>query len=214
MIQAQKLKVITTADKEAPGYHKLKSSLDLFGYDHELIIAHHEFGYQYKVLQNYCNNYKGDATHFLYTDAYDTLTLSDQHEVMEKFTSLNCKMLISAEKNCFPNFEDAHLYPETGTPWKYVNGGGCMFEIDFFKELCKNNPLDYDPIWLMKMYFKYEEIKLDSDCQIFQTIAFSHQHEWELGTDKRLVNIGTQTKPIFFHGNGRTDMNWIYKILE
>lgn len=222
-----KLIVLTTSDNPANGgFKKLEHSLKLFGYDYEHILSPFSFGHQLPVIQNWCNNYQGDCTHILYTDAWDTLALSTPEEVIDKFLNYfhfifvdkPPKMLISAEKNCYPHPERAADYPIVDSPWKYVNGGGWLVEIEYFKQLCIKENLNqdsHDQVWLMDAYLRnQDEIKLDTECEIFQTIAFSDTGEWFYNhVKKRLENKKMQTYPIFFHGNGHTDMEWVYKVL-
>lgn len=208
-----KLKVLTTSDKtDHPGWHRLKESLERFGYDYEHIQKPFSFGHQLPIIMDWCNNYSGDCTHILYTDCYDTKAFGSPYEVITKFELINCKMLISAEKACYPHPERAKDYPESFTAWKYVNGGGWIVEIEYFKHLCKKENLNaesHDQVWLMEAFLRnQEEIKIDNDCAIFQTIAFSYQEEWERFED-RWINKLTRYMPVLFHGNGHTDMSWL-----
>lgn len=229
-----KLKVLTTCDNpKHEGYLRLKASLDKFGYDHEVIVHPFSFGHQLPVIRDWCNRYTGDATHILYTDAFDTLAFAGLEEIENKLDFIFyyeyvgwvnrmqvAKMLISCEKNCYPHPERAGNYPETSGPWKYVNGGGWIAEIEYFKQLCiKENLNDqsHDQVWLMEAFLNnQQDIKLDTNCEIFQTIAFSHKEEWDSINEhgygeNRFRNIGTSTFPVFFHGNGHTDMGWLMK---
>lgn len=206
-----RIKVLTTCDNpNHEGYLRLKESLDKFGYDYECIVHPFSFGHQLPVVLNWCKNYTGDATHILYTDAYDTMAFAGVDEVLQKFSG---KMLISCEKSCYPHPERAKDYPETPTMWKYVNGGGWLVEIEYFKQLCQKENLNadsHDQVWLMDAYLNNkEDIQLDNNCEIFQTIAFSYPEEWEEHNGRRFFNKGTGTFPIFFHGNGHTDMSWL-----
>lgn len=244
-----KLLVITTCDnKNNTGWLKLEASLKRFEYDYECIVHPFTFGTQLNVIKKWADNYTGDATHILYTDAFDTVALGPLQEVIDKFDMAisktgytanfpHRKMLISAEKNCYPHPERAGDYPETTSAWKYVNGGGWIAEIEYFKYLCNKenlNPGSHDQVWLMEAYLHNQsEIKLDTQCEIFQSIAFSNLDEWyaskmigQVGINEtngkiilgetgiRLTNVVTRTQPIFFHGNGHTEMDWVYKILE
>jgi len=201
-----KIKVVTTCDNPGhPGYLRLKASLDKHGYDHECIVHPFSFGHQLPVIRDWCKRYTGDATHILYTDAYDTIAFAGE----DKIIMPDCKMFISTEKNCYPHPERAKDYPESPTMWKYVNGGGWLVEIKYFIELCEKENLNdqsHDQVWLMEAFLNNQDnIMLDNNCEVFQTIAFSYPHEW----DADLKNIATNTYPIFFHGNGHTDMSWL-----
>lgn len=233
-----KLIVVTTCDNlNNERYLKLKASLERFGYTFECIFHPFTFGTQLNVIRRWAEGYTGDATHMLYTDAFDTLALGGPEEVMAKFGMLDLtkvevlgindpagisydlkiKMLISAEKNCYPHPERADRYPDPGTPWRFVNGGGWIAEIEYFKYLCGKENLNsgsHDQVWLMDAYLNnLEEIRLDSNCEIFQTIAFSYKEEWSQ-QERRFVNVALNTMPVFFHGNGHTQMDWVYEILQ
>lgn len=208
-----KLLVITTCDnKDNQGWHKLEASLQKFGYDYECIVHPFTFGTQLGVVRKWANEYTGDATHILYTDAFDTVALGGLNEVVNKFTGFDCKMLISAEKNCYPHPERAADYPYCESAWRFVNGGGWICEIEYFKYLCEKEGLSqhsHDQVWLMEAYLRnQQDIKLDSNCEVFQSIAFSNLDEWE---GRR--NVVTNTLPVFWHGNGHTEMNWVYNIV-
>lgn len=208
-----KLIVITTSHTtENEGWKKLKASLDKFGYQYQHIIQPFSFGHQLPIVRDWCNKYTGDCTHIVYVDAFDNVAFAGPAEVISKFPD-GIKMLISGEKNCYPHPERASDYPESNTPWKYVNGGGWMVEIEYFKELCRKENLtdkSHDQVWLMDAYLRnHDTIAVDTSCRIFQTIAFSYPEEWHK-EGGRFQNLGTQEFPVYFHGNGHTEMNWLY----
>ena len=246
-----KLLVLSTCDQfdtiegknilKPNGQHKaLEDSLIKHGYDYEFFLYGFVFGEQYKVIKTFVDEYKGDATHILYCDMFDNVALAPPSEVIAKFEAFNCKMLISVEKACFPNdsrdkYHRPDNYPESTTDWKYINGGGCLFEIAYFKELCTKHPFNtermMDPDWLAELYLNNRDnIMLDTNCDIFQCLAHSNRDEWEIeeikniayietinngyvvsGTN-RIRNKATQSLPIFLHGNGHTNMDWVYEL--
>ncbi len=226
-----KIIVLTTSDRvDHPGWQKLKESLEYFGYDYEHIKKPFVFGHQLPIIQDWCNSYKGDATHLLYTDCFDTVAFAGPDEVTGKadplfgaaqdvwgVTPRRIRMLISGEKACFPLQERKNEYPPCHTPWKFVNGGGWLVEIQYFRELCAAMQLDdkiNDQVFLMDAYLKNQnDIMVDVECRIFQTLAFSDPREWQL-IDGRFRNTGTWHYPVFFHGNGRTGMDWVYAAAE
>lgn len=229
-----KLIVLTTCNNIIDGQQKLlEDSLIKHGYEYEIFLYGFIFGEQYRVIKTWVDQYKGDATHVCYVDAFDNVALGPPSEVISKFKALNCKMVIGVEKACFPNderdkYHRTENYPESPTAWKYINGGGCIFEIEYFKELCSQHPFNnermMDPDWLAELFLSHpDQIKLDYQCEIFQCLAHSEpEEEWEVVNcfesgelkrkDIRILNKATQTKPIFFHGNGRTDMKWVRNI--
>lgn len=225
-----KLIVLTTSDRvDHPGWFKLEASLKYHRYDYQHILQKFVFGHQLPIVFDWCKNYKGDCTHLLYTDCFDTVAFSGPDEVIGKADALmgpaeecwgvvpkRIRMLISGEKACFPLQDRRHEYPEAVTPWKFVNGGGWLVEIEFFKQLCFSEGLDdtiNDQVFLMDAYLTYRhDIMIDTDCRIFQTIAFSDPKKEWIEVDGRFRNKGTWQFPVFFHGNGRTNMDWVYRL--
>jgi len=64
---------------------------------------------------------------------------------------------------------------------------------------------------------KIENIWIDRDCSMFQTLYNMkglHQPpntgEFAINDQYEFVNLITGTKPIFVHGNGKVDMRSIY----
>ena len=170
----------------------LRESCLYHGFEFQELIYGFTFGQQYHLIAEWIRTYQGECTHILYTDAWDTLCFGSHKETCDNFIELKCKMLISGEKGCFPHVEGIHtpdMYPETNTPWKYVNGGGCLFEIEYFKELTSARPFGtyyIDPHYLFGCFNSdRDNIKIDNDCNIFQTLAHSiyppeKESEWEL----------------------------------
>lgn len=198
--------ITTTSDKSKCG--NLIKSLEKFGYDYH-IIEHNWYGFLSKLHETYKYLKTSNHTHFLYTDAWDTVALGPELKIPDG-------LLFSAERACYPHPEKASLYPEVSSPWKYVNGGGFCGEVAAFiklYELHKPESELNDQVWLTDMYLKgYDWIKLDTNCEIFQTVAFCPESDFEV-EEGRIKNTVTGTKPLFFHGNGHTPINWIYDLL-
>ena len=60
-----------------------------------------------------------------FVDAYDVLCMSNEHEILDKFFSYNCDIVLSSEVNCYPG-ENQSAYDQIPsiTEYKYVNSGG------------------------------------------------------------------------------------------
>jgi hypothetical protein len=209
------MKIVTVADNgENPGFGQLRRSLRHFRHDYELILAQFIFGGQMPVIAHWCARQKPETV-FLYTDAFDTFCFGDGKEVLEKFNAFGAKMVVSAEKNCFPNPLLAKFYPETTSEYKYVNGGGFMTTAGYFSELYDRKDHEgNDQTWLTNRFLrKRGEIALDYGCEIFQTLVLTNESEF--GVDgARLVNKAFGSRPCFVHGNGRAPMDFVYKILD
>jgi hypothetical protein len=218
------LKLITTAsDPSHPGWLQFKRSLDHFGWDYHLIL--HEYtGFNSKIVAFY--NYLKDhpeITHFIYADSYDSFALSTQKEVEDKFTNWD-GLTYSVEKACWPYEDWAIEYPESPYPHKYVNGGGFMGSVASFIKMYESNPIMTseainDQVWAADIYLRRNDgsLRLDRECNIFQTIGHSGDGDFAIlnfDNQKRILNTFTMTCPCIIHGNGHTPMDWIYDLLS
>jgi len=77
-------------------------------------------------------------------------------------------------------------------------------------------------VWLTRQFLKlYKEgwVKLDYQCEIFQTLGFCPDTDFEYYScindepRRRLCNAIVESVPLFIHGNGHTPMTNIYKLL-
>jgi len=202
-----KCKLITTAS-DMSKTAMLQKSLIKFGWDYH-IIQHEWTGFGNKLIQTY--NYlvaNPDITHFFYSDSYDTIVLDTMDEALSRVKDFDC-LLMSAERACYPHPHKEPFYPalkDPNNPFKFVNGGGWFANSQVFQSLYKYNVPTVetvDQVWFTDRYLSQTPlVKLDSDCNIFQTIAFCPDDNFIL-TDK-VFNTITKTFPIFLHANGHT----------
>ena len=167
------------------------------------------------LVYNWCKS--TSYTHMIYADAWDSYVVGDYEELITKLPDL--KWWGSVEKNCFPHPELAKDYPSTEHDWKYVNGGGWFSEVDFFRKMVENNPINRknDQLWLAEVFLKNKKeglpVGLDYNCEVFQTTGFEGPNDflynYEVG---RITNLKTGSLPMIFHGNGRTDMSKVIKL--
>lgn len=199
-------KLITTAS-DVPPTQTLVKSLLLNGWDYELLI-HDWVGFGDKILKTY--SYLKNNPHinyFIYCDAYDVIAIDSMANTLKRIRNKD-KIIVSAERNCWPDPDRAINYPETKSPWKYVNSGCYFGNAEMFKKMVEENPIQQhtdDQRWFTDQFLK-GLVELDSNCNIFQSIAFGQESDFELKGNK-LINTITKTKPVFIHGNGRTDMS-------
>lgn len=211
--------VLTVAsDLNFPGLKKLEASLKKFGFSYHVINAPFVFGGQMPHIYEWARAQPPDLI-FLYTDAYDTVALGQLPVAGDQLLELS-SMIISVEKACFPHPELAEQYPPAPFDWKYVNGGGWLTTCGFFCKLFESNTYSEhknDQLWLTHEFLasnrqpatgNWKPITLDTNCEIFQSIAFEAEGDFTYGN--QLINNKTNTAPIFIHGNGRTDMTRIY----
>lgn len=206
--------LITTASDLSKCY-QLKRSLEYFGWKYHF-IEHEWKGFGDKIIKTYeYLKSHPEITHFFYSDAWDTFALSTMEEALNKIPDQNI-ILFSAERACYPNPEKASRYPESASPWKYLNGGGWFASSELFIKMVEAYPLT--PETVDQVYFtdRFLEgtngIVLDYQCSIFQTVAFCPYSDFEI-MGYHLWNKITNVCPTFIHGNGHTPIHHIYNLI-
>lgn len=201
------MKIVTICDtEENEGFKQLKRSCNRFNLELEVIHAPFTFGGQMPFLYEWCKaNHNID---YIYTDAFDTYFVGD----IGNIELPSCKMFMSAEKNCYPNPHMVHRYPHIKSEWKFVNGGGHKSNTNFFVELweSQHEGKENDQLWLAECYLRNNDIKLDSNCILFQTLYMGTDSDFSY--DERFFNKKTNSYPCLIHGNGRSDMSKAYKL--
>lgn len=216
-----KIKIITYANIVQRGLNELIRSLDYFGYDYEILgKGEHFYGMACKQVSLYewCKKNK-EYDYFVFADGYDSFFLSPKEELINKIEELNeYELIVSVEKNCYPDFYKANMYPSAPTEWKYINAGGFAMNPSKFVEmfekypLHKENPNDQD--WFTDIFLnKCVKIKADYECKIFQTIWGTKSDELSISEDNRIYNELTDEIPCIIHGNGQSDLTDIYKLI-
>jgi hypothetical protein len=211
----QRLLIITTTSDRSKCY-QLERSLKLHGYNYH-IIEHTWDGFLGKLhhTYQYLRTLKG-YTHFLYTDAWDTIAMRPDVMVPDG-------VLISAERACYPYPEWAAKYPASDSPWRYVNGGGWCGEISAFIKMYESKPPTdemNDQVWLTERFLAGWG-SLDYQCEVFQTLGFCPESDFRtpIVTGYKESDIAfffnniTDSHPAFIHGNGHTPMTHIYALL-
>jgi hypothetical protein len=205
--------IITTTSDRSKCY-QLERSLKLHGYDYHIIEhtwdgflgkLHHTYQYL-KALKGY--------THFLYTDAWDTVAMRPDVQVPEDY------FLISAERACYPYPKLASRYPHVNSPFKYVNGGGWCGPVELFLKLYESKPPTNelnDQVWLTERYLALQDenwIALDTICWVFQTLGFCPDTDFITGPNlPHFHNTITNSYPAFIHANGHTPHDWVINLL-
>jgi hypothetical protein len=187
---------------------------------YELAINSNPFTGNGQVLRDMLACYKRAVTGhelFAYTDGADTFC-------QRRFDVPTDHILYSTEKACYPRPEIAKQYKPTKSKWKYLNGGGYGGPLKLIIEFFERYGLDKLPNDAngqheqMIAYLQADKegfpIKLDTKCEIFQTMAFADPSEFEVVepirsvTESRVLrNRLTKTIPAILHFNGLTSMD-------
>lgn len=208
--------------------HNTKQTVDSFTrFGYEVAINSAPFTGNGQVLRDMLACYRRAATgheDFFYTDGADTFC-------QRRADPPKDYILYSTEKACYPHPEIAKQYRPTKSKWKYLNGGGYGGPLKLIIEFFERYGLDKHPNDVngqheqMMAYLAAEKdgfpIKLDTKCEVFQTMAFADPSEFEVvttfvGLEKfiegerqslYLKNKLTKTVPAILHFNGLTDMS-------
>ena len=155
-------------------------------------------GLKINLLRSYIKNFD-DNDIIIFTDAYDVFYTCDINTIIRKYLSFRTRILFSAEQFCWP---DRSLESQFTAPskYRYLNSGGFIAHIGELKRIIQDDILDADDDQLYyqkKFLSKNYDIKLDYNCEIFQT------HEVEVVKDgNKLYNPITNSYPCIYHGNG------------
>jgi hypothetical protein len=213
-----KVKLITLAtDKRHPGLKQLKRSLDRFGWDYEFLDGKY-VAFGSKMVRAYEYAKQTDCTHLFIVDAYDVFVLGTMAEAVNKIADTGC-VLFNSEKAAWPYSEWAVEYPETSSRWKYLNGGAAFVDVKRFIQMFEENPIEHkdnDQVNLARIYLDKRDqynMKLDTNCEVFQSIAFKADDDFTIEKN-RIINNITGSFPTIIHGNGKTKMDWVYKLVE
>jgi hypothetical protein len=196
----------------SPNY-KTKQTVDSFErHGYEVAVNCDSFVGNGQVLRDMLACYKRAITaheYFTYSDGADTYC-------QRKFDVPKDYILYSTEKACYPHPEIASQYKPTTSKWKYLNGGGYCGSLKLIIEFFERYGLDKyandingqheQMIAFLQAEKEGFPIKLDTNCEIFQSMAFEEPGDFEV-KDKLLTNVLTETTPAILHFNGITDMS-------
>lgn len=167
------------------------------------------------ALGRYLNRFKGEYTHALFTDAADSFFLQDLQTIIEKYEKMGSpKLLLSAEKACYPFSELVSKFPDNVGPYRFLNAGGFIGEIQHILDTISKLKSYYylnnndNAHWMMGYSEGRIDIHMDHQCEIFQTMS-----DVEFGKDivfaykkgsmkAKIFNHETQTFPSIIHFNG------------
>jgi hypothetical protein len=206
---SMRLKVITVATHEPTGLQQLRKSMDRMGLDYVVLgIGEPWQGFGMKVIKTreYLRTLEG-YTHFIFVDAYDTLFL-------KPITEYEGGIVFSTEKNCWPDYNAP--YPVSTKVFRYLNSGCYIAPIDEYLALTDEYPINYaddDQRYFTNIYLRSGKIKLDCDCKLFQSYAFTDQNDLTILPNK-IINNHSQSEPAVIHFNGKCFDTKVYSMLN
>ena len=209
--------LVTVGTDPVDGYKRIKQSLDLFGYNYKVLGFGDEWnggnmakgpggGKKIVYLQSFLKSYKGDCKYIVFSDCYDVIALQNPKILFEKYKSnFNNKVVFSAEKFCWPDKTLADKYPKAPNNFKYLNSGGFIGPIDDIRKLVEKPilPSDDDQLYYTQRFLEEENnIVLDSEGKIFQTLSGCSINDFNLNLSKSVLTNSFGNIPSLLHGNG------------
>ena len=148
----------------------------------------------------------------MFMDGYDTFFADDFMTILERFLDMNADIVFGAESECWPIKENAHLWPDTGTKYKYLNSGlyiGRAEAIHAFTTQANDQPSQNDDQLYCQLRFldnktKYKVI-LDYEAYIFQ----NHEPNIKF-VNGQITNRETHCCGCIYHGNGGDDAKALF----
>lgn len=210
------MRIITVASRlEEQGLENLVHSLQKFKHDFDIIVTEWR-GFGTKLIEVYeYFRQNPDVEELIFVDAYDVLFLSTPKEIESKILDRS-KMLVSVEKGCWPQADLSSKYPETKSEWKYINSGTYYAPRDVYMKMIENNPPQYsddDQLYLTNEFLNNpNDFVLDYNCEVFQCHSFVAEDDYKY-KDGRVFNLKTNSIPCIIHGNGRSDLSKVLKLL-
>ncbi len=164
--------------------------------------------------------------YLIFSNCFDVLFTAHPDEVAERWLGMNGgdDVMFNCEKDLFPPSKLAHRFPDTGSPWRYLNSGVyigkpeailAMLEAMWLDEICDDHPAPgtglhgsgqvnvVDQNWFQMLYAAQPvPITLDTKCECFQCFSRCTWDEFDLSQKGKVVNKVTGTSPLVLHCNG------------
>ncbi|KAK7085361.1 Procollagen-lysine,2-oxoglutarate 5-dioxygenase 1, partial [Halocaridina rubra] len=223
-VESRELLIVTVATNETDGFQRFMRSIQVYGLDVKVIGLGVSWeggdvkntaggGHKINLLKKELSQYKNDESRvIMFTDSYDVIFTAGKEAILEKFDSLNARVVFGAEDFCWPDRNLATQYPRVTFGYKYLNSGGFigyapeMFKIVALQDIENNedDQLYYTNIFINKNLRDKFGIKLDIQAKIFQNlngqftdVILKFEEE-----DTIMLNTVYQSFPAVIHGNG------------
>ncbi|MES2382378.1 MAG: glycosyltransferase domain-containing protein [Bacteroidota bacterium] len=228
--------IVTISSYHPPEFYYAYDYLFQTAGDNEILVLGQENGEftglsdKPRILYNAIKDGKIKEKIICFIDAWDVILASSLEEIIEKYKSFNCPIVIGAEKNCFPaNFKKEYDKLPSTSSFKYLNSGVIIGETDAIMEVLEvmdapNLPRDYynpqtgtnyhfnDQAYYMDLFLRQPvTMKLDYNCEIAQNMQGVTMDDISLSVrlDKEwnqirpeIRNNETKFFPLILHWNG------------
>ena len=137
----------------------------------------------------------------MFMDAYDTFINDTMETVLERYKGFNADIVIGAERFLWPDWDYGKEYPESHTPYRYLNSGQYIGTAGAIKKFLEKGNIAED---LDDQAFFHERflntdmnVVLDYEAYIFQNSEATVQR-----VGQQMFNSHTGCYPCTYHGNG------------
>lgn len=213
-------RVVTVATDVERVYPRFKETAGRLGVEVEHLGVGERFGgkgWRLKKIWEELNRLPGEFTHILYLDSHDVVFMAGLDEIEHRFGEFGHPWVFGAERVCSPVPEMARLYPPSPTPYKFLNAGGWMGEIEYvlgwFRRMGLGNVPDsfHDQAFFSSLCLTIPTVvKLD----YYQKLVFNackSEGDLRVGRlNKRVSVVSTASYPSIVHGNGRFDLEQLF----
>jgi len=174
-------------------------------------------GMKANLLRDYVNTLP-DNDVVLFTDAYDVFYADDLETITERYLDFNTKAVFSAELYCYPDDSIANEFPESDTPYRYLNSGTFIAQVGELKKMFASSTVaddGDDQLYYQKLLLSNEfDMTLDYEGYIFQT----HEDATGINSSGQLYNPRTDCCACIYHGNGgdntKEKFNALYNVFH
>ena len=154
-------------------------------------------GAKLNLLRNYLQC-KPDHDLVIFTDAYDVFYGAELEEIVRRYLSFKCEVLVQAERH---NWPDPELqWPPAPTDYRYMCSGVIIGRVRELRKILSRplKPDESDQLFLQKQYLSgHFNMKLDHEMYV------SASNDDAVCISKgRILNTATHCYSCIYHGNG------------
>ena len=158
-------------------------------------------GMKANLLKEYVNTLP-DEDIVLFTDAYDVFYNDDLETITDRYLDFKTKVVFSSELYCYPDESIANQFPESNTPYRFLNSGTFIGQVGELKKMFEFSEVaddGDDQLYYQRLFLSNQfDITLDYEGYIFQT----HDDKVGINITRQLYNPETNCCACIYHGNG------------
>ena len=160
-------------------------------------------GQKINLVRNHIDSlHDGDVV--LFVDGYDVIINDSLPTILERYEDMGADIIFAAERQCWPDATMADHFPQSGTPYRFLNSGVYIGKVSALKEFLNEavpNDSD-DQLWMQKRF-------LSSDWQSTASANLDYEgYIFQCDDDVEIINgqiSNGMCCPCIYHGNGGDD---------